>query len=378
MHTADWHLGRILHGLHLTEEQQHRLRELGDVVERERPDALLIAGDVYDRAVPPPDAVRVLDDFLSRVVLDLRVPVVMVAGNHDSAERLGFGSGMLARSGLHVVGRLSHKAPPLRLADEHGPVDVFGLPYADMPYLRQQFADHDFADRSEAVTAVASRLLESAREDSRRVLVAHEFVTGGDVSDSERPLSVGGAGTIGTRCFKGFDYVALGHLHRRQALGGDRIRYAGSLFKYSFSEAAHEKSVDLVTLGESGEEPIVEHISLHPQHDLRRMDGTLDELLEMTPTEDFLSVTLRDTSVVFDAMGKLRKRHPNVLHIERPVSEAGSDGQQTLVDRRSLSDVELFAAFFLDMEKRPIEEAERQALVSILEAVERERREVSA
>ncbi len=378
LHTGDWHLGRILHGEHLTEEQQILLDQLVAIVESERPDAVLIAGDIYDRAVPPPDAVRLLDDVLTRIVNDLKVPVVMIAGNHDSPDRLGFGSRLLEAKGLVVAGAQGTKTPRLRLLDEHGPLDIYALPFVELERVRSLFPDADVGDQAAATRWMLDRIRDDAEVGVRRVLVGHAFVTGGLVAESERPLSVGGAATVDADQFDGFDYVALGHLHRRQAIG-DRIRYSGSLYKYSFSEAKHTKSVDIVTIGAPGQLPQVKTVAFSLRRDLRRLDGTMDELLGAPAQEgrdDYLSVMLRDTGLVFDAIGKLRAVYPNVLHIERPQAQLGDVAAPTL-DRRKMTHGELFRQFFSEVTGTQMTEDQIKALDLVLEAVRRTELEVA-
>jgi exonuclease SbcD len=244
LHTADWHLGRTLGGFSLREEQAHMLGvEFPRLVRETRPDAVLLAGDVFDRAVPPAEAVELLDDILHRVVVDLGVPVVMIPGNHDDPRRLAFGARMLAAAGLHIgdspLGRV------IRLADAHGEVAIVAAGYASPLALAQQAAGADFADHDAAFawlapqlqTLCTTRCTTLCTPTRRRVLVAHAFVAGGTESESERQISVGGTGQIAAHRVAGFDYVALGHLHRPQALAGGRIRYSGSPLAYSSSEA---------------------------------------------------------------------------------------------------------------------------------------------
>lgn len=377
LHTADWHLGRILHGVHLTDDQRVLLDRLVQVVQEQRPDAVLVAGDVFDRAVPPPDAVRLLDQTLSRIVLDLGVPVVMVAGNHDSPDRLGFGSRILAQRGLVVAGAPSDRVPSLRLHDEHGPLDIHALPYCEPAAVRQVFPDAAVPDHAAAMARMVEHLLAQAPAGVRRVLVGHAFVAGGLVAESERALSVGGAGTVDAASLAAFDFVALGHLHRRQSVGSDRIRYSGSLFKYSFSESEHRKSVDLVTIGAPGEVPAVQAIALEGPRDLRRLDGTIQALLAAPHgpgRDDYISVMLRDPGLVYDAIGKLRAVYPNVLHIERP-EFVPAEGTLRGIDRRAMEDGEVFARFFLEVTGESLSEAEATVLKDEMDALARRERE---
>lgn len=383
LHTADWHLGRIFHGAHLTEEQSLLLERLVAMVADHRPDCVIIAGDVYDRAVPPPEAVTLLDSTLSRLVCDLGAPVVLIAGNHDSPDRLAFGSRILERQGLHLFGRLTDAAPaPVRIEDEHGVVEIHAIPYAEPAQVRSVTGEDSLLGHDQALGALVERARQTSRA-GRRVLVAHAFVEGGLASDSERPLSVGGAGAVDAGRLAGFDYVALGHLHRRQQVG-DRgaIHYPGSLYPYSFAEIGQDKSVNLVQIGPEGLESVT-RLPLEPRRSLRRLSGTLEQLAsapaEGNP-EDYLLVSLADRGPVFDAMGKLRARYPNVLHIERQELqlEGQLEGQgpcPAAEQRETLDDAALFGRFFEDVQGEVMSDREAEALAAILETLDARQRE---
>ena len=294
IHTADWHLGRLFHNVHLTRDQEHVLEQLVELARDVRPDAVIVAGDLYDRAVPPTEAVDLLDHVLTELVDGLGVPVVAIAGNHDSAVRVGFASTLLRERGLHLVGELPQAASPIVLRDEHGPVRICALPFADPAEARHVYGDEAIHDQQAVAAAGVRQALAATAPDERRVLVAHAFVAGGLESESERPLSVGGAQQVPAGMLAGFDYVALGHLHRPQTCGSETTRYAGSLLKYSFAEAAHDKSVCVVEIGPRGSAPgeagragraavAVETVALSPRRDVRRLEGTLAELLARGP-----------------------------------------------------------------------------------------------
>ena len=298
LHTSDWHLGRLFHRVHLTEDQAFVLDQFVDLARRERPDAVLISGDIYDRAVPPPEAVRLLDDTLSRLTLDLGIPTVVIAGNHDGPDRLAFGSRLLAGGGLHLFGLPGPAPEPIRLEDAHGPVFIHAVPYAEPPVVREAFGVETVHDHHAAMVACLDAVRSVHPEGARSVVLAHAFVAGGAGSESERPLSVGGAGTVEASAFAGFDYVALGHLHRPQSLARDRLVYAGSLLKYSFDEATHRKSVSLVEMDAAGA-CTVERIALTPRREVRRISGLHAELLAAAaedPAREYNSVMLRSAS----------------------------------------------------------------------------------
>lgn len=378
IHTADWHLGRIFHGVHLTEDQAHVLDQLVELARETRPDALLVAGDVYDRAVPPPEAVTLLDEVLFRLVLDLEVPVVLIAGNHDSPDRLGFAARLLAGEGLHVFSSLSDDPGRVTLRGRYGPVHIYALPYAEPAVFRERLDCEEISDHNTAMFAMVDRVRRVHPTGERSILMAHAFVLGGEESESERPLSVGGAGTVGANCFKGLDYVALGHLHRPQGAGDDRIHYSGSLLKYAFSEASHTKSVNLLEMDAKGSCNI-ERIRLTPRRDVRCIEGTLKEVLKGEQggesREDYLMVTLLDREPILDAMGKLRSVYPNVLHMERPHLTAFGEVRGNIGDHRALSDAELFGAFFCQVTGEEINEEQAQAYASVVDDLRRRERE---
>jgi exonuclease SbcC len=318
VHASDWHLGRLFHGEHLTGDQAHVLEQLVTLVGESKADALIVAGDLYDRAVPPSEAVELLDETLSRLAMDVRVPVVLIAGNHDSPERVGFASRLLERSGVHVFGPVQGKPGSVVLEDEHGSVVVHAIPYTDPPQARHALGDEDIKDHDAAVRGLVASARDHAPPGPRSICVAHAFVVGGEPSESERPLSVGGSGVVAADCFTEYSYAALGHLHRPQTAGAPHVRYSGSLLKYSFSEADHAKSVSLVELDAKGQAN-VEEITLSPKHDVRVVTGMLADLLEGPAEgksrEDYLLVRLENREALLDVMGKLREVYPNVMHV---------------------------------------------------------------
>ncbi|MFU2487203.1 exonuclease SbcCD subunit D [Thauera sp. WH-1] len=384
LHSADWHLGRVYHGVSLLDDQAHVLQQFVRIAADTRPDAILLAGDIYDRSVPPAEAVRLLDLVLSELVLELKIPVVMIAGNHDGPDRLAFGAGLLQRAGLTVRGPVEPDAPPLVLRDAHGEVEIHALPYAEPALVRSVCGDDAIADHHAALAAQTTAVRAARVAGRRTVVVAHAFVLGGTESESERPLSVGGSGAVGAEVFDGFDYVALGHLHRPQAVGGTgteawrsaRIQYSGSLLKYSFAEADHAKSVNLVELDAAGG-CRVERIPLVPRRDLRILEGELAALIAAAGTDaardDYVLARLADRGALLDAMGKLRSAYPNALAIERPALTGDGPGRAPADHRRTrLQD--LFASFHQETTGLALEPAAQAALDRIVDRLEQEAR----
>lgn len=379
LHTSDWHLGRIFHGIYLTGEQAHVLQQFIQLVADSRPDVILIAGDIYDRSVPPTEAIKLLDETLSRILMDYRVPIILIAGNHDSPDRLGFGARLMAMQGLHLIGQLTDRLEPVVIHDPYGPVYFCPAPYAEPPLVRERLLVPDAVNHEQAMLSLIQHLSAPIPAGARRVILAHAFVAGGEESESERPLTVGGSGTVSASFFEPFNYAALGHLHQPQKVGSEHVRYAGSLLKYSFSEALHQKSVTLVEMGGAGK-TAVETISLTPRRDVRRLEGHFTDILAGPKNgesrDDYIMVTLLDTGPIMDAIGKLRQVYPNVLHLERPCLTAGGELRGPGADHRRLSDAELFSSFFEQVTGTPLSDEQDKAFAEILEQFYRQEREV--
>ena len=384
IHTADWHLGRLFFGRHLTDDQAHVLDELVHLARDARAEAVVIAGDVYDRAVPPVEAVELFDEVLSRLLLDEKLKVIYIAGNHDSAARLGFGSRLLAGGGVFVAGQLQADAAPIVLDDAHGKVAFSLLPYMEPATVRFAYGEaaEDLAGFDEATSFAVARAAALVPEGCRSVAVAHAFIAGGASSESERPLSVGGSDSVSPACFAPFSYTALGHLHAPQQAGAANIRYAGSLMKYSFSEAGQRKGATVVDLAADGS-VTVEEVPLAAPHDLRVVRGTLAEILEdrerFPKSEDYTAVELMDKGPVLDAHGKLSAVYPNLLQVTRPglMEQAGTVREQGRKKLDRPDDV-LFGEFFADMTGEALDEAQKKELHAVLAELLREEREAKA
>ena len=380
LHTSDWHLGRLFHGVHLTEDQAHVLDQLVDLVAQAEADVVVVAGDLYDRAVPPDAAVTLLGDVLERIVLGHGVPVVAIAGNHDSPRRVGFGAGLLRAQGLHVVGPLDPTFRPVVLADAHGPVHVHPIPYAEPTDVRIAL-ENDEPRTCDAAMRALTAACERA-PDARHVAIAHAFVVGGEASDSERPLAVGGADTVSVEAFDGFHYTALGHLHRPQRAGGrENVRYSGSLLKYSFSEAEHRKGVLLVDLDADGATSI-EQVALTPRRDVRVVEGAFADLLAGPPPgesrEDYLLVRLTDEGTLHDPMARLQQVYPNALQLQRSVLALGDGDGAAPRGHRTMSELDLFTDFYTHATGGPLDPDARAVLEEVLRERATARREGGA
>ena len=367
LHTSDWHIGRQFHNVSLLDDQRHVLDQIVTIAHEQQVDVILIAGDIYDRSVPPSQAVALLDEVLDRIN-QLNIPVILISGNHDGAERLRFGSAQLAQSGVHILGNIDQIADPVILNDEYGEVAFFGLPYADPASVRHalqvEASTHDEA-MAQLIAVIKPQLRANLKQSTRSVLLSHCFIDGGQTSESERPLSIGGADRVSYEHFSDFDYVALGHLHGRQYKGSENIRYSGSILKYSFSEEKHIKSVTLVEMGASGVQQI-EQTPLQPLRDMRTITGALADILEHAVNDpqrdDYLQIRLTDKQAILDVMGKLRQVYPNVLHIERPGLMAATPQQNARREQLKKGEFSMFSDFFQQINGEPLS-TEQQAYV---------------
>lgn len=378
LHTADWHLGRVLHGVQLLEDQAYILAQLIAIARETQPDAIIIAGDIYDRAIPSAAAIDLLDQTLSEIVLDLRVPVVLIAGNHDGPQWVSFGSRLHQAAGLHLFGTLRAEPGRVVLHDQHGPVTIYAMPYADPGAARTRLGEPTITCHDEAMACWTGRAAASHPAGTRAVAVAHAFVAGGLTCKSERDLAVGGAGSVAASHFAPFHYTALGHLHRPQAVGEAHVRYAGSPLKYSISEIDHEKSVTVVELDTTGA-CSVEAVALRPRRDLRRVMGAFDALLrgevDFGPRQDYVVVSLIDHETVVEGMSRLRQIFPNIIHLERPQLPASGEMRRLVAPEGTLRDDELFAEFYRALTNTDLNPEHARVFAEIVQQMQTEARE---
>ncbi|QKV91222.1 exonuclease SbcCD subunit D [Streptomyces sp. NA02950] len=381
LHTSDWHLGRSFHRVNLLTAQREFIDHLVATVRERQVDAVLVAGDLYDRAVPPLAAVELFDDALHRLA-ELGVPTVMISGNHDSARRLGVGAGLIERAGVHLRTDPAGCATPVVLGDDHGEVAFYGLPYLE-PRLVREALDAPAAGHTAVLDAAMRRVradLATRPSGTRSVVLAHAFVTGGAVSDSERDITVGGVASVPAEVFDGVDYVALGHLHGCQTIT-ERIRYSGSPLAYSFSEATHRKSMWLVELGAAaagGAALSAERVDCPVPRPLARIRGRIEDLLAdpgLTRHEDaWVEATLTDAVRPQEPMARLTRRFPHLLTLafdpERPPEDPLASYAQRLRGRDDQQIAEDFVAHVRG--GRGPDAAERTVLGDALEAVRTE------
>ncbi len=376
LHTSDWHLGRSLHRADLRAAQAAFLDHLVDTVRAEHVDVVLVAGDIYDRAVPPVDAVELCEDALLRLHA-AGAAVVLISGNHDSARRLGFGSGLLDQAGVYLRTRASALAEPVIVADRHGPVAIYAVPYLEPDAARGELTEPGPQDlRGHAgILGHAVRRIRAdadARGVRRRVVMAHGWVTGGAASDSERDITVGGVGQVPAELFGGFSYVALGHLHGQQTIAG-HLRYSGSPLPYSFSEATHHKGSWLAEL--DGEHLVrAERVPAPTYRRLSVLRGRLPDVLGSAAyagyTGDFVSVTLTDPSRPEGAMDALRARFPHILVLAFDPEGAVPDGRGYQARIAGRDDESIAAEFVQHVRNAPATEGERRLLAGAFAAAQ--------
>ncbi|WP_075618757.1 exonuclease SbcCD subunit D [Paenisporosarcina indica] len=380
-HTADWHLGKLVQGVYMTEEQRFILQQFIAAVAEEKPDAVVIAGDLYDRAVPPTEAVNLLDDVLETIVLELNTPVIAVSGNHDSPGRLNFGSRMMKSNGYHITGQLKKEMEPVVLKDEFGEVHFHLVPYADPSQVRHVLDIPDIHSHDQAMKSVTAHLESAMDPLIRHVFVGHAFVTPhgeaeDNTSDSERPLSIGGAEYVSASHFKNFHYTALGHLHQAHHVLNQTIRYSGSPLKYSISEEHHQKGFNIVHMDEQGNVTVEKRL-LTPNRDIRTVEGKIEDILKHSVNEDYVFVKLLDETPILFPMEKVRSVYPNAMHVERKVHSITKDSEQsTSGSRLKMDEVALFRAFYEEVKGVKVSEETEMIFKNVLQEFLMEQQEM--
>ena len=366
VHLSDLHLGKRVNEFSMIEDQAYILTKILGIIREERPDGVFIAGDVYDKSVPSVEAVSLFDNFLKQLSRQ-QTQVFIISGNHDSPERLGFASELIALSGIHIAPAYDGKVCPVSLKDGYGAVNVYMLPFIKPVHVRSVFPEEKAETYTEAVSAAIAHM--DIREGERNILIAHQFVTGAARCESE-DISVGGLDNVDASVFDPFDYVALGHIHGPQQIGRESVRYCGTPLKYSFSEAKQCKSVTVVELKEKGNLGI-RTVSLTPLRDLRELKGTYEELVnrknyEGTALEDYLHITLTDEEDIVDAVGKLRVIYPNLMKLDYDNRRTRENREITGGDEmEAKTPMELVREFYERQNNQPMN-GKQEALVSRL------------
>ena len=370
IHLSDLHLGKRVNEFSMLEDQQYILTEILQIIDREKPDGVMIAGDVYDKSVPSAEAVALLDDFL--VCLAKRdLQVFLISGNHDSPERMAFGGRLMAQSGVHLAPVYDGKVRPITLTDEYGPVNLYLLPFLKPAHVRRCFPEREILTYTDALAAAIEAMgVDTAQ---RNVLVTHQFVTGAARCDSEE-ISVGGTDNVDVSVFEPFDYVALGHIHGPQQVGRETVRYCGTPLKYSFSEAKHQKSVTVVELGEKGAVS-VRTVPLTPMRDLAELRGTYEELTfrgfydGTSYPRDYVHITLTDEEDIPDAVSKLRIIYPNLMKLDYDNKRTRAGIVLEGAEDQQRSPLELLEEFYEKQNGQPMGEEQRAFAKNLMKRI---------
>ncbi|MBQ9992295.1 MAG: exonuclease SbcCD subunit D [Firmicutes bacterium] len=374
IHLSDLHIGKRVNEYPMLEEQEYILLKILNIIDEEKPDAVIIAGDVYDKTLPSAEAVLLLDKFLT-ALSSRGLKVFIISGNHDSAERLSFGSGIMQRGGIYLSPVYSGEVEPITLSDEFGTLNFYLLPFIKPVHVRSRFPDETIESYSDAVKIAIANMNINAAE--RNILITHQFVTGASRSESEE-ISVGGSDNVDTSLFDAFDYVALGHIHGPQSVGRETVRYCGTPLKYSFSEKSHKKSLTVIDMGEKGDIDL-HTIPLIPKHDWRELKGSYDELTlkanyEGTATDDFIRIVLTDEDDVPDALSRLRLIYPNIMQLvydnKRTRSRAVIDN---IENPEQKSESEIFAEFYTDQNGKEMSEEQMSFVCDLFEKLKEEK-----
>ena len=370
LHTADLHLGRRLNDIPLLEDQKAVLDQITKTAYAERVDAVIIAGDIYDKSMPGGDAMGVFDSFISGLAGN-DISVFMISGNHDSGERISYFSELIRRAGIYTSDAFDGKLQTVKMEDEFGNLNIHLLPFIRPLQVRRFYPDEEINSYEDAVKVVLAN--SDVDHNERNILVCHQFITGGEVSDSEE-FAVGGLDCISGSLFDDFDYVALGHLHKPQKVRRNEMRYAGSPLKYSISEAYHKKSVTIVEMGAAGDAPVISQVLLDALHDVREVKGTMQEVMAMEYSEDYVRVTVTDEMVPPDARVTVSTVFPNMITFAVANSKTAFDADIAADENiKDKSKIELFCDFYR-LQNNDTEPDERQLKImeEILKELEEE------
>ncbi len=371
IHLSDLHIGKRVNEVSMLEDQNYILLQILQIIDSEKPDAVLIAGDVYDKSVPSAEAVTLLDDFLCRLA-KRKMPTLIISGNHDSPERLAFGNRLMELGGIHISPVYDGKVQSITLTDDHGEVHFWLLPFIKPAHVKRFYPDAGIESYTDACRVAVEQMgIDTAK---RNVLLTHQFVTGAATCESEE-ISVGGSDNVDASVFADFDYVALGHIHGPQNIGSNRIRYCGTPLKYSFSEADHHKSVTVVKLGAKGELEL-ELIPLMPEHDLRQIRGTFSQVTEKsfyegTPTKDYLHIILTDEDDVPEAIGKLRQIYPNLMKLSYVNTRTRTNQIiEGAADVQNKTPLQLFEELYEIQNNQPMSDEQRRFVQELIESIQ--------
>lgn len=370
IHLSDLHIGKRVNEISMIEDQEYILEQIIQIIDTEQADAVLIAGDVYDRSIPSAEAVTLLDGFLYQLA-ERKLPTLIISGNHDSAERLAFGNRLLEASGIHISPVYDGKVESITLADTHGEVNFWLLPFLKPAHVKRFFPNENVESYTDAIRVAVENMHVDITK--RNVLLTHHFVTGASTCESEE-ISVGGSDNVDASIFADFDYVALGHIHGPQNIGSNKIRYCGTPLKYSFSEENHHKSVTVVNLGTKGELEL-QLRPLTPKHDLRSIRGKFADIMdksfyEGTATDDYLQVILTDEEDVPEAVGQLRVIYPNIMKLSYDNTRTRINAViEGAVDVQRKSPLQLFDELYELQNNQPMSDEQRSFTQELIESI---------
>ena len=380
LHLADLHLGKILQEQSLIEDQEYMLKEIIKIIKNEDIGAVLISGDVYDRSVPPAEAVNLLDNFLKILIKELKIKVFIISGNHDSKDRLGFGSKIFEDEGLYIESKYNGNLRKIEIEDEYGKLNIYMLPFIKPVEVKQYFEDDLENNYNTAINKIIKK--EKINKEERNIILVHQFVTAGTVeperSESE-VLTLGGIENVDVSNFDDFDYVAIGHVHRPQKIGRDTARYAGTMLKYSFSEINHNKTVPIIDFKEKGNIEI-NLKELAPIRDMREIKGPIEELLKKENYEkgninDYIKAIITNEETVYDAIGQIRRIYPNTLKLEIRNSKTINSVEEqnlNLEKVKKKSELELFSDFYKSQNNVDLDENQKEIIKNIISEVKHE------
>ena len=386
IHTGDWHIGKIVNEFSMIEDQKIVLKQLINIIEEEKPNALIIAGDLYDRSIPPVEAVELLDEVFSKILLELKVPILAIAGNHDSPERVGFGSRIFTENGLHIAGNFDKEKKKIKkvvLKSDNENFNFYLLPYCDPKEIKHVFKDDKISNNDDAIRVLIDNIKTDLSKDEKNILITHayaNFIKNSEeleLSESERPLSIGGTDLVNAEYFSEFTYTALGHLHKPQKVRDNKIRYSGSLLKYSFSEVNHKKGATIVNIDKNGEIDI-DFREFKPKRDMRIIKGPLEQLISPevykdTNTEDYIYAILTDKGELVDPIAKLRAVYPNVMGLSREEEVKREDSKTSAGQGyKNKTKLQLFKEFYNSMTGKELEKESLKIITNVIEKIEKE------
>lgn len=380
LHLADLHLGKILQEQSLIEDQEYMLNQIIQLIKKENVETVLISGDVYDRSVPPAEAVNLLDSFLKTLIKELKIKVFIIAGNHDSKDRLGFGSKIFEDEGLYIESKYTGNLRKVELQDEYGKLNIYMLPFVKPVEVKQFFEDDLENNYNIAINKIIGK--EEINKRERNIILVHQFVTAGTIEPERTEsevLSLGGIENVDVSNFNDFDYVAIGHVHRPQKIGRDTARYAGTMLKYSFSEINHNKTVSIIEIKEKGDINI-NLVQLNPLRDMREIKGPLEELIkpenyECGNTNDYIKAVITNKEPVYDAIGQIRRIYPNTLKLEIRNSKTINNVEEQNINLENIkkkTELELFADFYKSQNNVELDERQTEIIKNIISEVKNE------